>query len=66
MKKIAYPYLPKHWRLHKDFDYKVFESIRQIESGGIVLNSEIMTVIKDWLVNHILREDKKIQHYQER
>lgn len=66
MKKIDYPDLPRHWRLHKDFDYKVFECIRKIEDDEIVLNSEIITVIRDWLVNHILTEDKKIQQYQER
>lgn len=64
MKKINYPDLPRHWRLHKDFDYKVFELIRQIESGGMLLNSEILTVIRDWLIEHILTEDMKIRQFQ--
>ncbi|WP_136810207.1 bacteriohemerythrin [Desulfosediminicola flagellatus] len=64
MKKINYPDLPRHWRLHKDFDYKVFELIRQIESGGILLHSELLTVMRDWLIEHILKEDMKIRQFQ--
>ncbi len=66
MKEIDFPELPKHWRLHKDFDYKVFDYIRQIECNEIVLNSDILAFIRDWLVSHILKEDMKIRQYQER
>lgn len=65
MKKIGYPELASHWRQHKNFDYKVFEYLRHIEKGGIVLNTEIIKVIRDWLIHHILHEDMKIRSFQE-
>ncbi len=65
MKEIHYPELAQHWRLHKDFDYRIFEYIRQLEIGGVILNSEILTVTRKWLIDHILTEDMKILKYQE-
>jgi hemerythrin len=65
MKDIHFPELAQHWRLHKDFDYNLFKYIRKLETGGIILHSEILTVAREWLINHILHEDMKIRKFQE-
>lgn len=59
MRKIGYPDLIKHRRIHKDFDNLIFSHIRDIEKGEIVLGSSIIKLIKNWLFDHILFEDKK-------
>lgn len=59
MEKIEYPDVVKHIRKHKDLEFMVYDMIRKEEEGFIILNSELVKIIKDWLLNHILTEDKK-------
>ncbi len=59
LSKINYPDLVAHRRLHKDFASKIYQYNKDINQGTIVLNTEIIKIIKDWLVEHILKEDKK-------
>ena len=59
MRNIDYPELVQHHRKHKDFDTQVYELFRDIQNGGVVLNTEIISMVKGWLLNHILVEDKK-------
>jgi hemerythrin-like metal-binding protein len=63
MKSIGYPDLPHHWRLHKDFDYKVFHYIREIETGEVVKNTEIIAFLREWLIDHVMKEDMKIRQF---
>ena len=56
---IGYSDIVKHARLHKDFDNLIYQYYRQVCDGEIVLNTELLKVIKSWLLNHILVEDKK-------
>ena len=59
MAGIGYPGLVEHKRLHKDFDNLIFQMNKESESGRIVLNTSLIKTIKNWLVDHILKEDKK-------
>ena len=59
MQKIHYPNFVKHRRIHKDFDDLIYAYSRDLLEGKIVLNSEIIKIIRNWLVDHILNEDKK-------
>lgn len=59
MRNIDYPELVQHHRKHKDFDTQVYTLFRDIQDGGVVLNTEIIRIVKGWLLNHILVEDKK-------
>ncbi len=65
MHTIGYPGLIEHRRIHKDFDNRIYREYRQMLDGEIVLNSAIMKMIKTWLEEHIMQEDKKIAHYLE-
>ncbi len=59
MRTINYPDLYIHKRMHKDFDNQIYTYGRDMQEGKIVLDTEIIKLIKDWLLYHILNEDKK-------
>lgn len=63
MHRINYPGLIEHRRLHKDFDNRIYQSYRDMLDGKIVLNSTILKMIKNWLIEHIQTEDKKIARF---
>jgi hemerythrin len=56
---IGYFEIEKHAKLHKEFDTLIYQYYREICDGTLVLNTELLSVIKIWLLNHILVEDKK-------
>lgn len=59
MRALEYPGFIKHHRMHKDFDTLLYGYCRKAESGELVLNSEIINILKQWLLDHIAKEDKK-------
>lgn len=63
MRGIGYPEVDKHWRIHKNFRNEVYRLYRDHREGNIVLTSEIMSVLKNWIVSHILEQDKKIEEF---
>ncbi len=59
MEKIGYPDLASHIKIHNAFKGKL-ERIRNDFHNNIrPLNSEVMKLIENWLVDHILSEDQK-------
>lgn len=63
MANAGYPGLAHHWRLHKDFDYKIFAYLRKMETGKLVSNSELLDMLRKWLINHIFQEDMKVHRF---
>jgi hemerythrin len=63
MRQIQYPDLVAHKRLHTDFNDQLFTYNKNIRDGETILNSEIMSILKNWLSDHILNEDKKYCTY---
>jgi len=59
MRQIGYPDLLQHRRIHKDFDNRIYQYYREALDGKIILNTEIIKMIENWLLEHILVEDKK-------
>ncbi len=59
MRKINYPELYTHKRQHEDFDNQIYVYSRAMREGRLVLNSEIMQMIRNWLLEHIGIEDKQ-------
>jgi len=57
MKEIGYPDIVAHKRLHTDFDDQLYNCHRKIRNGELVLNTELISIIKHWLLNHILKAD---------
>jgi hemerythrin len=65
MRAMGYPDFIGHHRLHKDFDNLLYGYCRKAENGELVLNSEIIDILKQWLVNHIVTEDQKYVLFSE-
>lgn len=60
MREIGYPQVSRHWRLHKDFENRIYQFYRVKSSDIFVLNSEVFKIIEQWLLEHILKEDQLI------
>lgn len=59
MKKHAYPDYEEHRDAHADLVRKVVDFQAQLKSGKKVFSVELMSFLKDWLLNHILKTDKR-------
>lgn len=59
MRDIGYPARASHARLHRECDALIYEAYVSIQEGNSVLNSDLLSLLKGWLLNHILVEDKK-------
>lgn len=65
MRKINFPDIVAHRRTHKDFESLIYSYNRDIEAGKIVLNTKIIKLIRNWLLEHITVEDKKYAGFSE-
>lgn len=59
LKEIHYPGLIMHRRMHTDFDDLLFNYSRELRNGNLILGSEVIDILKNWLLNHILHEDQQ-------
>ena len=59
MKKINYPDLKKHHYQHEFFTKNLIGKLEEERAGGLVLSSEVMRMMMNWLQDHILEEDRK-------
>lgn len=60
MEKIGYPGAEDHKRLHNYFRDRLDAIQLSLHHGDRVLNSEIIKLLENWLVDHILNIDKDI------
>lgn len=59
MQTIGYPETERHKQIHRAFEGMVENYLDDMRNGEVVLNTDIMKVLRSWLVSHILNEDKK-------
>ena len=59
MAEIGYGDLAGHKYEHDVFLKKIRQYVQDEADGKLILNTEIMKILKDWLVNHILHCDKR-------
>jgi len=59
MREMGFPDVVEHEKLHKEFDDQVNQFYRKVQDGASVRKLEFITLIKVWLVDHIMVEDKK-------
>lgn len=62
MRMVDYPDFEQHKGSHKAFVNKVAEEKRKLAEKGTI-GLEILHFLRDWLVNHILSEDKTYAAY---
>ena len=60
--EYAFPEYAAHKKMHEDFKITVGGLVERFQNSGssTELNEDINKIVVRWLVNHILREDKKI------
>ena len=64
MERIGYPGFGVHKRIHGDFLNDLRQYRADEKSGNFVLNTRLMKTLMNWLTDHIMTEDKKIQSFQ--
>ncbi len=63
MEKINYPEIVPHHRVHKDFENLLYSMYRDAQGNEFFLDSEIIAILKNWLLDHILNEDQKYSRF---
>lgn len=66
MRAIGYPARASHSRMHRECDALVYQVYMELLDGKAVLDSELLQMIKGWLLNHILVEDRKYSLFASR
>ena len=59
MAQYGYPDAEIHGREHKDLLTKVLALREKFRLGDIEIDTEFIDFLKDWIINHILSEDRK-------
>ena len=57
--KYNYPETEKHKEIHQSFVDKAVELKLGLESKQVTVSYDIMNFLRQWLIDHILKEDKK-------
>lgn len=63
LEKAGWPELDRHKRIHFGFKQQIAQLKRDIYLGELVLRSQVMSVIKSWLIEHILKEDQEYSEF---
>lgn len=61
--KFGYPETENHKIIHKSFVAKVIEVQEGIKSKQVTVSYDIMNFLRKWLLEHILKEDKKFASF---
>lgn len=62
-KKTNYPESADHQKKHNDLVDQVKEVKAKFDSGTYMLANDVMNFLKDWLINHIQKTDKKFGEF---
>lgn len=60
MEKIGFSDIQRHKEIHKRFYTTLNHNIQQLDQGEPVKTSKILELAENWIVHHILNEDKQI------
>jgi len=63
MEKAAYPHLEEHRDIHANLLEQVMEFEEELHRGQDALRTDFYKFLREWLMNHILDEDKKYSTY---
>lgn len=66
MAKVGYDDIEAHKKLHKKLVAQVVEILINLKKGKKIDAYELVDFLTDWLINHIVHEDKKIGKFIER
>lgn len=60
MEQFVFQELAIHKRQHEFFKKKILEIKEKFDNGEVYLKLELLFYLKDWLTNHIMRDDKRL------
>jgi len=63
MKKINFPDLHRHKKLHKNLVHEVATILVDLKNGRDWSGQELIAFLQHWLMEHIIGEDLKIGQY---
>lgn len=58
MHDVQYPSFQKHKQEHENFIVKIDKLDQDINNGTNILKTQIMSILKNWLIDHICKMDK--------
>ncbi len=58
LRRTSYPGLSAHHAKHVDLNRQVEQYIQRFERGEISINVHLLDFLRDWLVNHIQKDDR--------
>lgn len=58
LQEIHYPDLENHCQIHNRFSNKVTSIQEDIANGDMVFTSSIIKLLRNWIIDHILKQDK--------
>lgn len=61
MARLNYPGLEAHKKEHFEFVASVSDFETRLKEGTLQASLEVTAFLKDWILNHILHSDKKIE-----
>ncbi|MBI1390241.1 MAG: bacteriohemerythrin [bacterium] len=63
MAQGGYPKLESHQKQHHAFTEKALDLQTRFHRGELVLSQEVLDFLKDWLINHIMKQDQQYAPY---
>ncbi len=63
MRQVGYEGLTEHCRLHKEFEMKISDYRRKVQSGEMSVSGIMIMVLKSWLLELVSDEDKKFSRF---
>lgn len=63
MEKANFPDLKAHKQLHKKLGQEVTVFRERLQTEGEAVSTEVYHFLRDWLLVHIVEEDKKYTHF---
>ena len=59
MREFKYDSYAQHEGLHRDLTKQVVDYVAELEAGKPINSNDLIVFLKNWLIKHILDEDKK-------
>lgn len=66
LEQHAYAHLARHKQMHAELTGRVTRVLNQLKQGKPLLPSQFIAFLTDWVITHILNEDKRYGLYIER
>ena len=66
MEKMGFSGLEDHQKKHADFNKKMKAMERDLLSGALPLRTQVMSIMKNWLEDHIVKQDQAYRIFMEK